>query len=91
MGILNQVTENLNVGDIWNQMCIRDRYIIEKQTLAQVAHIYEQDGQMLPYSTAELQRTYGLKMMDVKEGLSRFMQRTGLRLNEAQLSLIPIL
>lgn len=61
------------------------RYIIEKQTLAQVAHIYEQDGQMLPYSTAELQRTYGLKMMDVKEGLSRFMQRTGLRLNEEQL------
>ena len=53
--------------------------------MAQVAHIYEQDGQMLPYSTAELQRTYGLKMMDVKEGLSRFMQRTGLRLNEEQL------
>lgn len=61
------------------------RYVLEKQTLAQVAHTYEQDGQIVPYSTAELQKTYGLKMMDVKEGLSIFMQRTGLRLNEEQL------
>lgn len=62
------------------------RYVIENKTLSDVAHTYEQDGQRIPYSTAELQKTYGLKMMDVKEGLSKFMQRTGLRLSEEQLA-----
>ena len=51
-----------------------------------MAHTYEQDGQTVPYSTPELQKAYGLRMMDVREGLSKFMQRTGLRLNEQQLA-----
>lgn len=62
------------------------RYVIENKSLSDIAHTYEQDGQRIPYSTAELQKAYGLKMMDVKEGLSKFMQRTGLRLSEEQLA-----
>lgn len=62
------------------------RYVIENKSLCEVLHTYERDGQTIPYSASELQKTYGLKMMDVKEGLSRFMQRTGLRLNEQQLA-----
>lgn len=62
------------------------RYVIENKSLSDIAHTYEQDGQWIPYRTAELQKVYGLKMMDVKEGLSKFMQRTGLRLSEEQLA-----
>lgn len=62
------------------------RYVMEQQTLGEIVHTYEREGQLIPYSTSELQKTYGLKMMDVKEGLSKFMQRTGLRLDEEQLA-----
>ena len=62
------------------------RYVIENKTLSDVNHTYEQDGQTFVYSASELQKTYGLKMMDVKDGLSKFMQRTGLRLSEEQLA-----
>lgn len=62
------------------------RYVIENKTLKDIAHTYEWEGQIIPYSASELQKAYGLKMMDVKEGLSKFMQRTGLRLNEQQLA-----
>lgn len=62
------------------------RYVIENRTLNDVKHTYEKDGLLFSYSTSELQKLYGLKMMDVKEGLAKFMQRTGLRLNEQQLT-----
>lgn len=62
------------------------RYVIENKTLDDICHTYEQEGMTFPYNTSELQKTYGLKMMDVKEGLLKFMQRTGLRLNEQQLA-----
>ena len=63
-----------------------DRYIIENKTLDNISHTYESGGQVIPYSTSGLQKAFGLKMMDVKEGVLRFMQRTGLRLNEQQLA-----
>lgn len=62
------------------------RYVIENKGLKDLFHTYEQDGLTFSYSTSEIQKLYGLKMMDVKEGLSKFMQRTGLRLNEQQLA-----
>lgn len=62
------------------------RYVMEHKTLLDVLHSYERDGQTIPYSTTELQKVYGFRMMDVREGLSKFMQRTGLRLNEQQLA-----
>lgn len=62
------------------------RYVIENKTLQDLNHTYEQAGLIFSYSTSELQKLHGLKMMDVKEGLSKFMQRTGLRLNEQQLA-----
>ena len=62
------------------------RYVIENKTLRDIKHTYEQEGLTFSYSASELQKFCGLKMMDVKEGLSKFMQRTGLRLNEQQLA-----
>lgn len=62
------------------------RYVIENKTLTDVAHTYEENGLTMPYSTSQLQKALGIKMMDVKEGVLKFMQRTGLRLNEQQLA-----
>ncbi|MCM1398313.1 MAG: hypothetical protein NC225_02395 [Clostridium sp.] len=62
------------------------RYVIENRTLNDMKHTYEKDGLTFAYSTSELQKRYGLKMFDVREGLAKFMQRTGLRLNEQQLT-----
>lgn len=62
------------------------RYVIENKTLDEISHTYGQEGMTYPYNISELQKIYGLKMMDVKEGLLKFMQRTGLRLNEQQLA-----
>lgn len=62
------------------------RYIVENKVLSDMEHTYQKDDLPFSYSISELQKRYGLKMMDVKEGLSKFMQRTGLRLNEQQLA-----
>lgn len=62
------------------------RYVIENKTLNDIEHTYKQDGKEYPYSATELQKIYGLKMMDVREGLLKFMHRTGLRFNEQQLT-----
>ena len=63
------------------------RYVLENHSLTQVYHTYETEGRSIPYSASELQKVYGLKMMDVKDGLQKFMQRTGLRFNEQQLTI----
>ncbi len=61
------------------------RYVIENKTLDDISHTFEQEGKPVPYSAAQLQKVYGLKMMDVGEGLLKFMYRTGLRFDETQL------
>lgn len=62
------------------------RYVMENKTLDEVSHTYERDGRKFSYSASELQNIYRLKLLDVTEGLNKFMQRTGLRLLEQQLS-----
>ena len=65
---------------------ITQRYIMEDRHLEDVEHTYIDSDVTYIYSGSELQKKYGLKMMSVTEGLSRFMQRTGLRLNDGQLA-----
>lgn len=65
--------------------CKAQRYVVENKSLKALEHTYEQEGLLYSYSSQELQKRYGVKMMEVKEGLTRFMQRTGLRLDEGQL------
>jgi hypothetical protein len=62
------------------------RYVLENEKLENISHTYKDNGQIIPYSTSGLQKALGVKMMDVKEGVLKFMQRTGLRLNEQQLA-----
>ena len=58
------------------------RYVIENKELNDIKHTYYENGQEIPYSTTELQKVLSVKMMDVKEGVLKFMQRTGFVLNE---------
>ena len=61
------------------------RYVIEQAKLEDIGLTYETEDGIRIYSASELQKRYGLKMLSATDGLVRFMQRTGLRFNEAQL------
>lgn len=65
---------------------ITQRYVIEEKHLNKIEHTYEKGTDVFVYSAGELQKKYGLKMFSATEGLAKFMQRTGLRLNEGQLA-----
>ena len=65
---------------------ITQRYVIEEKHLNEIEHTYEKGTDVFVYSAGELQKKYGLKMFSATEGLAKFMQRTGLRLNEGQLA-----
>lgn len=62
-----------------------NRYMMENTKLSDLDHVYEENGLTIPYSSIELQKKYGFKMLDAKDGIAKFMQRTGLRLSEQQI------
>jgi len=61
-----------------------NRYIIENKKTNNIDHVYEENGSTMSYSSVELQKKYSIKMLEAKDGIAKFMQRTGLRLNEQQ-------
>lgn len=61
-----------------------NRYIVENKKLIDFEHVYEENGLLMSYSGIELQKKYSIKMLEAKDGIAKFMQRTGLRLNEQQ-------
>lgn len=65
---------------------VTQRYVIEGKRLSELEHTYVEGSSLLVYSASQLQKKYGFKLMSVTEGLGKFMQRTGLRLNEGQLA-----
>lgn len=62
-----------------------NRYIMENAKLSDLEHVYEENGLTNPYNSIELQKKYCFKMLDAKDGIAKFMQRTGLRLSEQQI------
>lgn len=62
-----------------------NRYMIENAKLFDLDHVYEENSLVIPYNGIKLQKKYSFKMLDAKDGISKFMQRTGLRLNEQQI------
>lgn len=62
-----------------------NRYMMENGKLSDLDHVYEENGLTIPYNGVELQKRYSFKMLDAKDGIAKFMQRTGLRLNEQQI------
>ena len=65
---------------------LTQRYVIEGRRLDEVEHTYTDGSKTFAYSAGEIQKKYGLKMFSATDGLTKFMQRTGLRLNEGQLA-----
>ncbi|KAF5050269.1 putative exonuclease SbcCD, C subunit [anaerobic digester metagenome] len=61
-----------------------NRYMIDNASLSDLDHVYEENGLTIPYNGIELQKKYGFKMLEAKDGIAKFMQRTGLRLSEQQ-------
>jgi len=62
------------------------RYVIDKKFLKEVEHTQIKQEMMLPYSASGLQKKYGLTLMNREQGIPRFMQMTGLKLNLNQTS-----
>ncbi|PRR82207.1 ATP-binding protein [Clostridium luticellarii] len=62
-----------------------NRYMMENSKLSDLDHVYEENGLSIPYNGIELQKKYSFKMLDAKDGIAKFMQRTGLRLSEQQI------
>lgn len=61
-----------------------NRYMMENVKISELDHVYEEKGFTIPHNGVDLQKKYGFKVLDANEGIAKFMQRTGLRLNEQQ-------
>jgi hypothetical protein len=61
-----------------------NRYMMENVKISELNHVYEEKGFTIPYNSVDIQKKYGFKMLDANQGIAKFMQRTGLRLNEQQ-------
>ena len=66
--------------------CQTYRYAADRMGLDQMAHTYEEDGVLMPFSASGLQKKYKLLMMNREQGLQKFLQMTGLKLSLSQLS-----
>ncbi len=65
--------------------CQPYRYVMDKRTMDSVEHVYQVNGVKIPYSASEMQKKYRLTMMNREQGLPKFMQMTGLKLNIHQM------
>ncbi len=65
---------------------VTQRYVMEGKRLFEIEHTYAEGKLLFAYSASQLQKKYGFKLLSATEGLGKFMQRTGLRLNEGQLA-----
>lgn len=65
--------------------CQTLRYALDQSRLSEISHTYETDGVLRPYSASELQRTYRLQLLNREQGLQKFLQMTGLKINLEQL------
>lgn len=65
--------------------CQTYRYVMDRTVMEQMEHTYEEKGVTMPCSASLLQKKYRLKLMNREQGLPKFLQMTGLKLNLAQL------
>lgn len=65
--------------------CQTLRYVLDKKTLEEMDHTYEEEGIVRPYSAAGLQKAYGLLLLNREQGLPKFLQMTGMKMSLSQL------
>lgn len=65
--------------------CQTYRYVADRFSLDQMEHTYEEEGLVIPLGASALQKKYRLTLLNREQGLPRFMQMTGLKLNLGQM------
>ena len=65
--------------------CQTYRYVMDRTVMEQVEHTYEENGITMPCSPLFLQKKYRLTLLNREQGLPKFLQMTGLKLNLSQL------
>lgn len=65
--------------------CQTYRYVADRLSLDQMEHTYEEEGLVMPLGSSALQKKYRLTLLNREQGLPRFMQMTGLKLNLGQM------
>lgn len=65
--------------------CHTLRYAADHLRLDQLELTYRENSAVIPFTAAEIQKKYGLILMNREQGLMKFMQMTGLKLNLGQL------
>ncbi len=57
------------------------RYVLDKATLDDIEHTYKEGELVKPYSARTLRQRYKLQLLDREDGLKKFTQMTGLKLD----------
>lgn len=78
--VLGAVTETNAANN-----CQTYRYVADRFSLDQMEHTYEEEGLVMPLGASALQKKYRLTLLNREQGLPRFMQMTGLKLNMGQI------
>lgn len=60
------------------------RYVIDNDALQNIDHLYEEQNVKKPYTSSAFQKKYGVKLMNKEQGIAKFMQITGLKLDSEQ-------
>lgn len=60
------------------------RYVMDRTEMGQVEHLYVDQGGKKPYDSSLFQKKYGVTLLNREQGIVKFMQMTGLKLNMEQ-------
>ena len=81
----DQINENPFVLGVVIETAVTDIrgtywYAMDGKTIADISFVYEEDSIIKPYDASGFQKKYGVQMKTKKEGITLFMQMTGLKL-----------
>ncbi len=91
MEYFDQINENPFVLGVVIETAVTDIrgthwYAIDGKTIADISFVYEEDSLIKPYDASGFQKKYGVQMKTKKEGITLFMQMTGLKLPYQEVS-----
>lgn len=87
----DQINENPFVLGVVIETAVTDIrgthwYAIDGKTIADISFVYEENSFIKPYDASGFQKRYGVQMKTKKEGITLFMQMTGLKLPYQEVS-----
>ncbi len=87
----DQINENPFILGVIIETAITDIrgtywYAIDKKGLDDISFVYEEKSVMKPYDASGFQKKYGVQLKNKKEGITLFMQMTGLKIPYREVS-----